>query len=540
MAGPAVDAYKGETSLKQLTRFLALSVIALAACTPAPPAAQPGAQVQPAEVRADNQVLNIAASGMIGNPTPQASRTQIYQFNPMYDALTTFGPNFEVKPWAATSWSVSADALTWTFKMRSDLKFSNGDPLTAEDAAFTLTEIFAKTWPQASYMAGLKEAKAPNPTTLEIVLSRPNAAIPNGAPFIWIVPKKYYESVGFDGFLAKPIGSGPYVLENFQTANRIHYKLRPDAHAFRKPIATEIIIRLIPEATQIMNGLSGGEIDIAASVGWNGDQANALKNSGMNLIVSPGASAQIAMPQGSYEGRDTPLKDKRVRQALNYALNKDAWVTGLYGGFAEPTGQLAQPDTPYSDPSVKPYPYDVAKAKQLLAEAGYPNGFKLPQGLDYSSGRNEQNMIVAFQADMKAIGVEFELIANEESVFVDKAYGRRNLPKGDFWSGSNNEDNGFFTGVRTFYGCDKPVGGHPGSRLYCNPVWDRLMDEAYGEPDPAKRHAIFLKANETFRNDVPAVFTVTKSSFNVSTSKIKGIDLPTPNFMMLDGVYKIK
>ncbi|MFN8534044.1 MAG: ABC transporter substrate-binding protein [Dehalococcoidia bacterium] len=528
------------TAVARISAFLLLVSVACAPNAPATPPQQTGGAVPPAtEQRDEAQVLRVAVGTMIGNPTPQASRTNHYQYWPLYDNLTMFGPKYEVRPSVAEKWAVSPDGLMWTFTIRNGMKFANGDPLTSEDVAFSIQEIFDRKWPQTSYLMNVTEVTAPNPTTVQLKLSAPNAAIPNGGPFVWILPKKYYQSIGFDAFVLKPIGSGPYELASFQQANLISYKKRAEPHAFRRPIASEIQFRFIPEPIQVLNGLTGGEIDVATA-GFSGDQANQLKQRGINVISQLNSAVQFSMPQGSYELRDSPLKDKRVRLALNYAVNKEALATGLYGGYAEPTGQLAVPDTDYYDPSVKPFPYDVATAKRMLAEAGYPNGFKLTGGLDYSTGRGEQNLIVAFQADMKAVGVEFDIIPNEESVFVDKAYGRRELPKGDFWSGSNGEDTGFFTGVRTFYGCDKPVGGPRRSMLYCNPEWDKLMDAAYGEADVAKRRAIFLQANKVFRDDVPAIYTITRSVFFTASPKIKGIDLPTPNSYNLDSMYKIK
>lgn len=525
-----------------LGRAALLAMLAMTACAPAATQTQSttGGAVAPSEVRDEVQTLKVASGVMVGNPTPQSSRTNVYQFWPMYDNLTQFGPNYEVRPSVAEKWSVSADGLVWTFNLRKDMKWPTGDALTAEDAAFTMNEIADKKWPELSYLEGMTEAKAVDANTLEIRLKNKNAAIPNGGPYLWIIPKKYYQQVGFDGFVQKPMGSGPYELTSFQAANQMTYKKRAEPHAFRKPIANEIQIKLIPEVTQIINGLNTGEIDIAANVGLSGDQANALKKNGIVVTSKLNNSAQFALPQGSWELRDTPLKDKRVRMAMNYATNKDAMATGLFGGYAEPTGQLAVPGSDYADPSVKPYPYDVATAKKLLAEAGYPNGFKLAGGLDFSNGRGEQNLIIAFQADMKAIGIEFDLISNEESVFVDKAYGRRDLPKGDIWSGSNGEDNGFFTGVRTFYGCGKPVGGPDRSKLYCNPEWDKMMDAAYGEADPAKRRTMLQAANKIFRDDVPVVYTISKSVFLASTTKIRGVDIPTPNTFNFDAVYKVK
>ncbi|GIW11872.1 MAG: hypothetical protein KatS3mg061_2929 [Dehalococcoidia bacterium] len=240
--------------------FRALIVLALSAvaCAPTTPTGAPQVPTVPAEQWDEQQILRVAVGVMIGNPTPQASRTNLYQYWPLYDNLTTFGPQYEVRPWVAQRWEVSPDGLNWTFTLRSDVKFANGDPLTAEDVAFTINEIFEKRWPQVSYLGNVTEAVAVTPTVVRLRLSAPNAAIPNGGPFIWILPKKYYQAVGFDGFLAKPIGSGPYELVSFQQASQIIYRKRSEPHAFRTPIATEIQIRLIPETIQMINGLQQG------------------------------------------------------------------------------------------------------------------------------------------------------------------------------------------------------------------------------------------------------------------------------------------
>ncbi|MFN8535057.1 MAG: ABC transporter substrate-binding protein [Dehalococcoidia bacterium] len=528
-----------------LLRLLTLGALATAACAPAAPApTQPttggAAPAAPTEQRADQQLLKIGVSGLIGNPTPQSSSSNLYQFWPMYDNLTQFGANYEVKPSVAEKWTISDDAKTWTFSIRKDMKWPDGSALTAEDVAFTINEIVAKNWPQRAFIGFVTEAKVVDPATVEVLTKQEDASIPNAGPYLWIVPKAYYQSVGFDGFVQKPMGSGPYELTSFKVADTLSYKKRTAAHAFRKPVADEVIFRAIPESTQVVNGLTTGELDIAAQVNFTGDQIDQIKRNNLPIISNLSATGGAGLLQGVYEKHNTPLKDKRVRQAFNYAVDKQAIADGIYRGYAKPSGQLAVPGSLYWDDSVQPYPYDPAMAKRLLAEAGYPNGFKLPSGIDFTPGMTRPDLVIAIQGYLKAVGVEAEANSWELGVFVDKRYGRNNQTNGDISVGGSGDGNGFNSQARTFNGCGKPVGGNAESLGYCNPEWDRLMDAAFGEKDPVKRGQLMKQANKVFRDDVPVIFLTSNPIYVIHTPKTKAVELAMPLAYNFDSAYKIK
>jgi peptide/nickel transport system substrate-binding protein len=521
-------------------RLIALGALAAVACTPAATPTSGGAVPAPAEERADQQVLRVGVSGLIGNPTPQSSSSNLYQFWPMYDNLTLFAANYEVKPSVAERWTIADDAKSWTFTIRRDLRWPTGEALTAEDVAFTINEIIARNWPQRAFIAFVTEAKVIDPYTVQVITRQEDASIPNAGPYLWILPKKYYEQVGFEAFVQRPMGSGPYELVNFKVADTLHYKKRATPHAFRAPVADEIIFRAIPEATQVVNGLIAGELDIAAQVNFTGDQIDQIKRNNLPIISNLAATSGAAIIQGVYEKYNTPLRDRRVRLALNYAVDKQAIADGIYRGYAKPSGQLAVPGSLYWDDSVQPIPYDPNRAKQLLAEAGYPNGFKLPHGIDFTPGMTRPDLVIAIQGYLRAVGVEAEVNSWELGVFVDKRYGRNNQTNGDISVGGSGDGNGFFTQGRTFNGCGKPIGGNAESLSYCNPEWDRLLDQAYGEKDPVRRSQLMKQANRVFREDVPVIFLTSNPIYVVHTVKTKGVELAMPLAYNFDSAYKIK
>jgi peptide/nickel transport system substrate-binding protein len=204
------------------------------------------------------------------------------------------------------------------------------------------------------------------------------------------------------------------------------FKLRSTPHPYRKPIATELIFRQIPDISQQIAGMRTGDID---KTNFTSDQADQLKKSGINVISKLTEMNLAPFGQPEMKLRNTPLQDKRVRLALNYAVNKEVLAREFYKGFAEPSGQFGYPDNPLYNPDLKPFPYDPAMAKKLLADAGYPNGFKLEGGLNWTPQTANQEVVLAVLSDWKAVGVKIEAKSIDYAAYLDRFYG--NKEKGD-------------------------------------------------------------------------------------------------------------
>lgn len=522
-----------------IVSLLAMACSAPAApATPAAPAAPPTAVP---EQRAEQQVLRIGVNSILANPTPQATFSNIYQFFPLYDPLTQFGPEFEVRPSVAEKWELLPDGTTWRFTVRKDMTWPGGEKLTAADVAFSMNEAISKNWPARTFLATVTEAKANDDVTVDFLTSKADMSIPNGAPYLWIVPKKYYEAAGgFNAFALKPVGSGPYELVDFRNGDLMQFKLRKEPHAFRKPVATEILFKVIPENGQQVTGLRTDELDISAQVPFSADQTEQLKQAGATIIANRVSVTTLGIPQGTFESKNTPLKDKRVRLAVNYAVDKAAIAKTIYGGFAEPVGQQAIPGSLYWDPSVQPIPFDPSRAKQLLTEAGYPNGFKLENGIDFAVSVARPDVMLAIQGYLRDVGIQVELNQVESGVYLDKALGRNNQKKGDFAAGQTTDNNGFMSQVRQTAGCGKPAGSPADAVWFCDPEWDRLLDAANAERDPKKRSDLMRAANKVHRDDVAVLYLLLQPTFVVHTAKIRGVQLALPLYYSLDTAYKVK
>lgn len=528
--------------MKRLFQPLVVLTIVIAACAPAAPTAVPAAPAapgQPQPQRAENQSLKIAASSIPANLTPAAGFANFVVVSPLYDTPTTLGRDFNVLPAVATKWDLSADGRTWTLTIRPDVVFQNGEKVTAEDVAFSINEMVQRGWPARTYINTVTEARATSPTTVEVQTRAVDMSIPAGFVFTPILPKTYYESVGgFEGFVAKPLGSGPYDLVDFVREDRIVYRKRSTPHPYRNAQATELTFLSVPENSQKINGLRTGDLDATTTVALTTDQVQTAESAGLKFQIIRNAFIFVAIAQGTAELKNSPLKDRRVRHALNYAIDKEAITKTLYRGYAEPLGQLALKGSQSWDPSVKPV-YDPAMARRLLAEAGYPNGFG-GITMEMSRAQNLQDLMQIIQGQLKEVGVQVDLEIIDGALYSDRVYGRNNAQKSDLVMSGNGDTNGFNTAIRVLIGCGKPIGAPPTAVYWCNPEWDRLQDAALAERDPTRRAQLLRDANKLMRDDAAVIPLYLPASFVLHSPKIAGLDFDGYSQINFDAAYRIK
>ncbi|MCS7002765.1 MAG: ABC transporter substrate-binding protein, partial [Dehalococcoidia bacterium] len=459
----------------------------LVACAPA---ATPTGGTQPSEPRRSaNQVLRASDSGLPPSASPEIAATRMHVFSAQFDALLSFGERFAIQPAVAERWELLPDNSAWRFFLRRDMTFSNGQRMTAADVEFTVNHLISTRAPQAGLMPAVTGARAVDEFTVDLLTRMRDVSVLYTAQYLYVFPRAYYESIGRDQFALRPIGTGPYELVEFRPGDLFVYRLRQNfTHPFRRPVLTEIRWQSIPDGSTAIAGLRAGELDLAVGP-FTPDQAEQVRRDGLNVDVQLITNHSIRFTVDGIARANSPMADRRVRLAMNYAIDKETIARTIYRGLAQPTGQVPPPDSLMWDPNLQPFPYDPARARQLLAEAGYPNGFRAAGPLDFTQSFQQPQLMLAIQDYLRRVGIEIQIENRDFGTYFDIALGRGGRQRNELLAGNINDNNGFFSLQRSLLTCDAP----PASLIYCVPAFDENFNRAVQELDPQRR-AEFLRA----------------------------------------------
>jgi peptide/nickel transport system substrate-binding protein len=345
--------------------LLAGSVLAGGALAPAAAQAKPEGEMRWA--------LYVTLSAVWFDPAEVVGQiTPFWVLYAMHDALVKPMPGNAMTPCLAESWTVSADQRTYEFKLREGLKFHNGDPFTAEDVKFS----FYRSKGARILKEKVREVTVVGPYRVRFQLHEPwpdfmtfYGTVVSGAG--WIVPKKYVEQVGDDGFKKHPIGLGPYKFVSHTPG--VELVMEAFEGYWRKvPSVKRLVFKSVPESTTRAAMLKRGEIDIAYLL--EVPQAEEVKRDPNLKLAFSGGIAVFYLDYLDQWNPKSPWHDRRVRLASNYALDRRALSEAETLGASKPTGTFIPRNFEFRLP-IEPYPYDPVKARALLAEAGYPNGF---------------------------------------------------------------------------------------------------------------------------------------------------------------------
>ncbi len=321
-------------------------------------------------------------------------------------AETLPGADKEPQPGLAQSWSVSSDGLTVTFHIRPGVHFTNGEPLTGEDVVYTLDSL-AKPEATAHYLSTLwNEVSLTGPLTVQIHLKRPTPALIDDltlAPTS-IVPKKVVEREGLKKFGLHPIGTGPFMITATTPGNTTVKMVRnPRYWRHGQPYLNGLVWNQVTEANARMLAVRSGAATIATGVPFS-QAASLKKTSGVRLLVEPFSGSAWELVNNAAK----PLDEINVRRALAYAIPRQAIIHAVYGGLGEPSNDVLGNQLKYWDPHVPTFPYDIAKAKELLRHSSVPNGFDVT--IMIPSGEPEVALTAAIEQSAWAkIGVHAKI-----------------------------------------------------------------------------------------------------------------------------------
>ena len=485
-------------------------------------------------------VLTIGTTDDIDSANPftgySVAAYEIFQME--YPTLTMYSPtDFSPTPRLAESWTESADHLTWTYKIRSGLKWSDGAPLTATDAAYTFNRIINGKYEQTnydSYTANMVKAEAPDPTTLIITIKKPSPIMEK--LYVYILPEHIWKSIdekAVSSYKNEPapgqttVGGGAFLLAERRTGQFIRMVANPNFFG-GKPKVDEIDFKIFKNQDAMALALKKGEIDFADSLDANVykslagvpgvTQFPAVYSEFNELAFNTGAALESGKPIGD----GSPLlKDKNLRVALGWAIDRKSLVDKVLGGLGSEADTIIP--SMYANlhlTPANPVTYNPDKAKQLLDAAGYkvgPDGIRVAaDGTKLSFrlyGRSENDIskksVQFLKGYLAAVGVEAKVDLISSDALAEKI-GAGNYDMFE-WDWVVEPDPNYqlstFTCANRSYLDSGSVTANLSDSFYCNPAYDALNEKQSTEPDVAARTAIVKQMQQMLYDDAPYILT---------------------------------
>jgi peptide/nickel transport system substrate-binding protein len=412
----------------------------------------------------------------------------------VYETLLRRDPKTnDLVPHLATALPTLVNPTTWEFKLQPNVKFTNGEVFDAAAAAFSVNRVMnpAYTTAQRDFYGDITTAKAVDATTLDVITKAPDPILPARMYALKMMPPK---ATADKAIIEAPIGTGPYMMASpWQRGQQITLKANPNYWG-KKPSVQSVTLRFIPEAGSRAAGVKTGEIDLAAVM-------PAEQTGGLPQVLS---REGLEFPMIRFKNYEGPLKDPRVRQAFNYAVDKDAIAKNLYSGYASVAKCQTLSTAHFGyDASLEPYPYDVAKAKSLLKDAGYKGEqvtFLGPTGRWLKDAEFNEAVI----GYLKAAGVNVKADIRPFSSYLNSLtlpiHGGKQ-PDMAMVSASNELFDA--TKIATFYD------SKGGLTSYSDAAVDADLAKAGSTADPTTREAAFHDAlNIGCKTDPTLLFTV--------------------------------
>jgi len=336
----------------------------------------------------------------------------------LHDAMVKAMPGNLMAPSLAESWTVSADQKAYEFKLREGIRFHNGDPFTAEDVKFSFHRSKGKTLHDK-----VREVQVVGPYRVRFVLHEPwpdfmafYGTIVSGAG--WIVPKKYVEQVGDDGFKKHPIGLGPYKFVSHTPGVELVMEANED-YWRKTPSVKRLVFKSVLESTTRVAMLKRGEVDVAYLI--EVPQAQEVKRDPNLRIAFSGGIATFFLDFLDQWDPKSPWHDRRVPKAASLAIDRKALSEAETLGASKPAGNFIPPTFEFALP-IEPDPYDPARAKQLLAEAGYPNGF---DGGEFHQLPPYFSLGEAIVNYFGAVGIKMRMRPTERAAYMKALEGKK-------------------------------------------------------------------------------------------------------------------
>lgn len=461
------------------------------------------------------------------NPYANTGLPYVYTWSAVFDGLTFIDEKGDVQPWLATGWR-NVDPLTWQFDLRRDVVFSDGTPMTA-DAVVAVAELL--TSPAATkevvarMMSFLDKVRAIDEFTVEFKTKTPVPLLPRFLPQFYVVQPQQLRTLGLEGFAKAPIATGPFAVEKI-SANQVTF--RAHKTSWRKPTIDRLEILANAEASARKMAILSNRLDIALNLGP--EETEGIVAEGGTEVYWTDAATWAYQFAGSKDNPFglAPFKDIRVREALNLAIDRKAIINALLAGRTTPATQPAPASVYGFNSDLPPIPYDPERARRLLAEAGYKDGFRFVMEATVGSGPSDAALHQTVAQYLNAVGVKVEVRTISSNQLI------RNVVEGGWTSDSfgmyyNHEPTADVLRGLDTHSC---LWAHA---WYCNPALTPTILAAHAEYDPAQNLKLRQDIMAAYRADWASIFMHQAVRFAGLRANVSGLKVVN-NFILFDQI----
>ena len=433
----------------------------------------------------------------------------------MFDSLVWINDEGEIEPALAESWTVSDDGTSYTFELRDDVTFHNAEVFDAAAVKFTWE---AGSNPENAYYDSFtlaSDVTVVDADTVTITAAEPNALFLIQVGAGWpMFPPEYYAEVGLAEFARAPIGTGPFEFVEWAQGDRIVLEKFDGYWREGFPKLDRVVFRPILESSTRAAAVRTGDVDIVQRLSPT-DAVSLDGADGVNLVEYANNRVYYIAFNNLTSGVGQPTEDVKVRQAMNYAIDKEAIVDALFEGKGNPSSALLTEGDVGYDPSITPYPYDPETARQLLDEAGYADGFEIAMSCPSDAYTNFVEVCEAVAAQLGEVGISVELDVMESGAFWD-LQAEKQLPPlfGDSWSANSNEASAY----DRIFGA---LGGEAASfSAWADPAIDELLASVRTTLDDEARASVFTELHRRLHDDPPFIYLYEPVTIEATTARV--------------------
>ena len=400
----------------------------------------------------------------------------------------------------AESWR-AVNETTWQFKLKRGVKFHNGEPFEAAAVKFSVERMLnpKQAAPGRTSIATIDHVDIVDAYTVNVIKRAPFPLLPvrmspGHCGTVGIVPPKYLAQVGDAGFAVKPVGTGPYKFVEWVKDERLVLEANKDYH--RGPPAIErLIFRPVPELTTRVAALMSGQADLVSDV--PPDQTGKIQSSGNAHVEISSLGGFVIMVKMTNYLMPGPWQDVRVRKAINYAIDMDTIIKTVLEGYGVVLGVPLEKEAFGFNPNIKWYGYDPERAKTLLREAGYANGFEMTLHAPNRRYMNDIEVMQAMAQMLNKVGIKAKVEVWEQSIYTTKWRKRELLPAYmTAWGGAGVFDGDLLT---------SSLHSKSALAIFKDEALDKMLEEAQATNDPERRKAIYWKAQELIYEQAPII-----------------------------------